>query len=141
MSLPIGLSYPAWSASTTPLEKGPRRPKTFNLKRALLSSRKRRSVESAGSLNRSLTRVPSADSPTQIDRHSFQRTNTASQRRTKHIPIVIPPYEPSVAPASPCTSGELSSSRASTCVSSTQPSLYGFPLPNRKPIGDFPNVR
>jgi len=141
MSLPLGLSYPAWSASTTPLDSGPKRPKTFNLKRVLLSSKKRRSVESAGSLNQSHSRVHSAKDPSQAHRHSFLGTGTAPRTKTKHIPIVIPPYEPSVAPTSPCTSGGLSSSRTSTFVSSSQPSLSGFPLPNQKSVGDSSSLR
>jgi hypothetical protein len=141
MSLPLGLSYPAWSASTTPLNNGPKRPKALKLRRVLLSSRKRRSVESAASLIRSQIEVDSAKCPGQSHHHCSPGSDTAPQTRTKHIPIIIPPYEPSVAPSSPCTSGGLSSSRSSTFVSSNQPSLFGFPLPNRKSAGDSSSVR
>lgn len=142
MSLPTGLSYPAWSASTTPLDNGPKRPKAFKLKRRLLSSKKKRSVESAGSLVRSHSRVDSAKDPGQSDRHSYLgATGTAPRTRTKHIPIIIPSYGPSVAPSSPRTSVGLSSSRSSTFVSSYQPNLFGFPLPNQKSVGDSSSVR
>lgn len=141
MSLPLGLSYPAWSASTTPLDNGPKRPKAFKLKRGfLLSSKKRRSVESAASLIHSHTRVDSAKDPSQFHRHS-SLGRTARRTRIKHIPIVIAPYGPSVAPSSPCSSGGLSSSRSSAFVSSYQPSLFGFPLPSQKSVGDSSSVR
>jgi hypothetical protein len=138
MSLPLGLSYPAWSASTTPLDNGPRRPKTFRLKRALLSTKKRRSVESSDPLVRSHSKVHSVINP---GPPSSSSTGPPHQTKTKHIPIVIPPYEPIVAPKSPCTSVGLTSSRTSTFVSSDRPSLSGYPRPERKSVGDSSSVR
>jgi hypothetical protein len=138
MSLPIGLSYPAWSASTTPLDNGPRRPKSFKLRRALLSSRKRQSVESSDSLTCSHSDAPSVKNP---GPPSFLSTGSPCQTKTKHIPIVIPSYEPIVAPTSPCTFVGPTSSRTSTFVSSKSPSLSGYPRSDRKSVGDCSSVR
>jgi hypothetical protein len=123
MSLPIGLSYPAWSASTTPLDNGPRRPRKFKLRRALLSSKKRASAESADSLASSNSSVHSPVSPSSVPRYSFSSTGQA------------------VAPKSPCTSVGLSSSRTSTFVSSNSPSLSSSPLSSPKSVGDSSSVR
>jgi hypothetical protein len=141
MSLPLGLLYPAWSASTTPLDNGPRRPKTSKIKQALFSNKKRRSVESAGSLIRSHFKVHPDKYPSRSYRYSSSSAGSTPQTRTKHIPIVIPPYEPVVAPGSPCTSVAVSTSRTSTFVSSDPPSLSDSPSPNRKSVGDSSSVR
>jgi hypothetical protein len=140
MSLPLGLSYPAWSASTTPLHDTPRRPKTFKLKRGLFTSKKRRSVGSSDSLSHIHPDASSTSNPSSSHRYSFS-SSPARSTRSKHIPIVIPPYEPVVAPGSPCTSIGLSSSRTSTFVSSERPSLSSFPLPSPKSLGDSSSVR
>jgi hypothetical protein len=140
MSLPLGLSYPAWSASTTPLENGPRRPRRFKLKRALLSSKKKSSVESAESLVSTNSRVHLPISPGSVQRFSYSSTGPARPTKTKHIPIVIPPYEPVVAPKSPCTSIGLNSSRTSTFASSDRSSPSCFP-PCAKSVGDSSSVR
>jgi hypothetical protein len=141
MSLPLGLLYPAWSASTTPLDDGPRRPKTSKIKQALFSTKRRQSVESAGSLIRSHFKVHPDKYPSRSFRYSSSSAGSTLQTRTKHIPIVIPPYEPVVVPGSPCTSVGLSTSRTSTFVSSDPPSLSNSPLPIRKSIGDSSSVR
>jgi hypothetical protein len=141
MSLPLGLLYPAWSASTTPLEDSPRRPKAFRFKKVLLSNKKRQSVEAAGSLRRPHFKVHPDKYPSLSYRYSSSSAGSTSQTRTKHIPIVIPPYEPFVAPRSPCTSVGLSTSRTSTFVSSDPPSPSGFPSPNQKSVGDSSSVR
>jgi hypothetical protein len=138
MSLPIGLSYPAWSASTTPLDNGPRRPKSFKPRRAWLSSRKRRSVESSDSLICSHSDAFPIKGP---GPPSFLSTGLPRQTKTKHIPIVIPSYEPIVAPTSPCTSVGPTSSRTSTFVSSNCSSPSGYPRPDRKSLGDSSSVR
>jgi hypothetical protein len=141
MSLPIGLSYPAWSASTTPLHDSPRRPKAFKLKRVLFTSRKRTSIESPEPLARDQLGSPTTSSPSESLRYSCSSTGPARPPRAKHIPIIIPSYEPGVAPASPCTSIGFSSSRTSTFVSSNRPSLSSVPLPSPKSIGDSSSVR
>jgi hypothetical protein len=141
MSLPLGLSYPAWSASTTPLDNGPRRPKTFKLKRALLSSKKRRSVEPSDPPICSNSKVHPAASPDPPHSYSFSSTGSVRQTKAKHVPIIIQPYEPVVAPESPCTSVGLGSSRTSTFVSSGRPSISGYPQPSPKSVGDSSSVR
>lgn len=142
MSVPLGVfAYSSVSASNPPLGDVSsfwKRPKAFKFKRARTD--RRQSVESAGSLIRSNCRLPSAKHSAQSDPSSPTASHHSScQTRTTHVPIVIPSYE--VTPDSPCTSFRLSSSRTSTFVSSSQPSLSGYPLPSRKSICDSSSVR
>jgi hypothetical protein len=144
MALPLGLSYPAVNASTEPLGQTSlfwKRPRAFKFKRAL--SNKRRSVESAGSLFGVCRKVHSEN---QFD-HSgasslVERRCPSRQTKPKHVPIVIAQhYDPVVAPDSPCTSLGFSSSRTSTIVSSSRPSLSGFPLPGGKSLSESSSLK
>lgn len=142
MSLPIGLSYPAWSASTTPLDNGQRHSRKFSLKRAFLPSRKRPSLESATSPVSTYSSLHSPNSSAgSSQRYSLPGSPPAGQTKAKHIPIIVSPYEPVVVPRSPCTSVALSSSRTSTFVSSDCPSPPSFPQADQKSAGDSSSVR
>jgi hypothetical protein len=134
--LPSGLSYSAVSASTEPLDDVSSIWKGFKLKRASSNKTKRRPLEFT--IRSYRKRSPTVDSG-RSDQISHVGSNPTCQTRSKHIPIIIPPYE--VVPGSPCTSDRLSSSRASTIVSSTPHSLSEFPTPSHKSVGDSSSLR
>jgi hypothetical protein len=146
--LPLGVvAYPSVVGSTTPLGESSlsssfwKKRKASKLKRDLTDQR-RRSQESASTLFRSYRRVHSPTFSGHLQHSSSSSANhLSSATRPKHLPIVIPRYVPIVAPSSPCDSGNLSSSRTSTIVSSGCPSLSNFPLPGRKSVGDSSSLR
>lgn len=133
--LPSGLSYSAVSASTEPLDDVASIWKGFKLKRASPNKRKRHPLNFT--LRSHRKRPPNVDSD-QSSHTSHVGSSPTYQTRSKHIPIIIPPYE--VVPGSPCTSNQLSS-RASTIVSSTPHSLSEFPTPSHKSVGDSSSLR
>lgn len=145
MAVPLGVFAFSAAASTEPLDDLPsfwKKPKAPSLKGAL-SAQKRSSHDfTAGSLFRSYRWIHSVRKPSQSNPSSPVESCTSSARpRSKHVPIVVPEYDLSVAPESPCTSVGLSSSRSSTIESSRQPSLSNFPSANRGSIGDTSSSR
>ncbi|KAF1834165.1 galactose oxidase [Decorospora gaudefroyi] len=142
MALPLGLSYPSIGASTEPLGDTLsfwKKPKALNFKRAL--SKKRHSVESAGSLFSAYRRVHSAHQTDHFGVTSIESRCPSHQTKPKHVPIVIAHYDPVVAPKSPCNSTRVSSSQTSTTVSSSRPSLPDFPLPGVKSVSESSSVK
>ena len=143
MALPLGLSYPSVGASSEPLgdiSSFWKKPRALNLKRALTS--KRHSVESAGSLFSAYRRVHSRNLSDHCGTSSLGGNRCPSrQTRSKHVPIVVARYDQLVAPESPCTRTEFSSSPTSTIVSSSRPSLSGFPLPSGKSLSKSSSVK
>jgi hypothetical protein len=130
MSLPLGLSYPAVSSSTTPLDEVStiwKRPRILKLNRSSSKKKKRRPLQEA---------VRKSGSS---DHYSLVEGDRSRRTKSKHTPILIPPYE--VAPESPCTSARTSSSRTSTALSSTCHSVAGFPSPSGKSFGDSSSIR
>lgn len=145
MAVPLGVFAFSAAASTEPLDNVPsfwKKPKAFKLKRALSTQRRSSHESTAGSLIRSYRWTHSAKKPSQSDSSSPVESCASSHRsKSKHVPIVVPDYDLSVTPESPCTSVGLSSSRSSTIESSRHPSLSGFPSPNRGSIGDSSSLR
>ncbi|KZM19853.1 uncharacterized protein EKO05_0004079 [Ascochyta rabiei] len=145
MAVPLGVFAFSAAASTEPLDNVPsfwKKPKALKLKRALSTQRRSSHESNAGSLFRSYRWTHSAKQPSESDSSSPAGSCASShQSRSKHVPIVVPDYDLSVAPQSPCTSVGLSSSRSSTIDSSRHPSLSGFPSPNRGSIGDTSSLR
>lgn len=146
MSLPLGLSYSSLGASTEPLGDVSfwKKPKGLKFKRVL--SNNKRSIESASSRIRSYQRVRPANHTEHpgLSSPNASRLHTSScQTKPKHLPIVVPHYD-HVTPErlhSPCTSAGFSSSRTSTIVSSSRPSLSSSPDSNRKSVGDSSSLR
>ena len=122
MSLPLGISYASIGASSEPADDFPFFWKRPRFKRAL--SKKRRSVEFAGSLFRAYRRI-----------HSEQPDHSAID------PSVLESRRPSrQTKPSPCTSIGFSSSRTST-VSSNRHSLSNFLLHGGKPLSDSSSIK
>jgi hypothetical protein len=145
MAVPLGVFAFSAAAGTEPLNELPsfwKKPKALKLKRALSTQRRESHESTASSLIRSYRWTHSARKPSQSDPTSPVESCASSHRsRSKHVPIVVPDYDLSVAPESPCTSVGLSSSRSSTVESSRHPSLSGFPSPNRGSVGDSSSFR
>lgn len=145
MAVPIGVFAFSTAASTEPLDNLPsfwKKPKALRLKRALSTQRRSSHESTASSLIRSYRWTHSAKKSIERDCPSPSESCAPSPRlRSKHVPIVVPEYDLSVAPESPCTSVGLSSSRSSTVESSRHPSLSFFPSPNRGSIGDTSSSR
>ncbi|KAF2856782.1 galactose oxidase [Plenodomus tracheiphilus IPT5] len=146
MALPLGLSYSALGASTEPLGDVSfwRKPKGLKLKRVL--SNNRRSVESASSRIRSYRKANSVK-PTETSGLSSPGATSLCtspcQTIPKHLPILVPHYDlvAPESPKSPCTSTGYSSSRTSTVVSSSRPSLSDSSEPKRRSVGDSSSAR
>lgn len=145
MAVPLGVFAFSAASSTEPLDELSsfwKKPKALKLKGALSSQRRSSHESTAGSLLRSYRWTRSTRRPSQADSSSPVESCASSHRaRSKHVPIVVPDYDLSVAPESPCTSVGLSSSRSSTIESSRQPSLSNFPSPDRGSIGDSSSLR
>lgn len=140
--LPLGLSYSSVAASTTPLgDVTPfwKRRKALRLKRGLSS--KAHSDHSASTRTSSSSSRPSSPSASPFKGPASVCRSCSSQAAIKHIPIVIPTYEPTGAHRKSHTSSGNDSTRTSTLVSSNHTSLAGLPLQHRKSISDSTSVQ
>lgn len=118
MALPLGLFYPSVGASTERLGDTSlfwKRPREINIRQVL--TRKKRSVDSTGSLSSTYRRVH-LETPLE--------SNWSRRIESKHVPIV---HDQIVTPKSLCTSFDLSSPPSSSC-----PSLSGIPWPSSKSL-------
>ncbi|KAJ8107765.1 hypothetical protein OPT61_g8640 [Boeremia exigua] len=144
MAVPLGVFAFSAAASTEPLDDLPsfwKKPKASRLKRGLSTQKRSSHESSADSLARSYRWTHLAKKRSQPDSSPLESCASSHRSRSKHVPIVVPDYDLSVAPKSPCTSVGLSSSRSSTIESSRRPSLSSFPSPNRGSIGDSSSLR
>ena len=118
MALPLGLFYPSVGASTERLGDTSlfwKRPREINIRQVL--TRKKRSVDSTGSLSSTYRRVH-LETPLE--------SNWSRRIESKHVPIV---HDQIVTPKSLCTSFDLSSPPSSSC-----PSLSGITWPSSKSL-------
>ena len=145
MAVPLGVFAFSGAVGTEPLDNLPsfwKKPKASRLKRALSTQRRSSHESTAGSFLRSYRWTHSIKKLDQSDSSIPVGSCASSYRsRPKHVSIVVPDYDPSVVPQSPCTSVGLSSSRSSTIESSLHLSLSSFSSPNRGSIGDSSSLR